>query len=175
MATIVPCSSALGRLSVYTTTAPAPVVVTFDYPTQTSSSNAVTWTANPQPLRTIGLATGLRLGQEVAAQFQPAFDASIYVTPFGDLPGAVEIDFLANRNCDESNEALDIIQQYLRMRLLPTEITSYPTFQIRHTPRQTITIGRSAFTGYITKLDFTAQTQDAISIGARLSMKAWPV
>jgi hypothetical protein len=175
MASIVPCSSALGRVSVYTTSAPAPVVVTFDYPTQLTSGGAISWTPNPQPLRTIGLATGLRLGQEVAAQFQPAFDATVYVTPFGDMPGIVEIDFLANKSCEESADGLDIIEHYLRMRLLPTEITTFPTLAVKHTPRQTITVGRSAFTGYVTKLDYTAQTQDAVSIGAKLTMRAWPV
>ena len=178
MSTIVPCGSTSGRLTVYKTSSPAPVIITFNYPVQRtdSASGAIWWENNPQQLRTIGISTGLRIGQQVAAQFQPAFDSTIYVTPFGDMPGVIEIDFIANRSCEESGEAIDIIEQYLRMRLLPDNITLYNgTVSIKHTPRQTVTVGRSAFTGYITKLDYTVQTQDAVSIGAKLSMTAWPV
>lgn len=162
MASVEPtCAGFAGRVTAFTSDAPAPVLITFQYGNQA-----------PQPIRTLGIATGLRVNQQVAAQFQLSLSDSIYVTPFGDAVGDIVLGFLANPRCAETEETLSILEHYVRMRLRPTQIAGATLI---YTPKQIVTVGRTSFAGYIVAVNYDAQAGSSVQISGSLIMKAWPV
>ena len=112
----------------------------------------------------LGVCTAVSVDQQIAAQFQNAFNATIYIIPFGDLPGNVVLSFIANKRCIESSNTYGVIKFYLNNRL-------YPTANLRPI---TISIGDCAFTGYLVGLSFKGMASNSILLQGQLIFKAWP-
>lgn len=185
MATVVGCAGGGGRLIAVGAQQAVPLVLSLSYaqeadtptivgagfggsdPFTTSFLNQNTSqnTGVREELIRLGVATSVQAQQSIAAQFQNALNDSIFVTPFGDLPGEVRIAFIANRKCNDfSDTSFDVIQHYLDRRLLPNK-NKLPA---------TVVVGSGAFRGYLIGLSIGANAQDTPIVQGTLVFKAWP-
>jgi hypothetical protein len=116
----------------------------------------------------LGVCTRVLADQRVLAQFQNTFDSFIYITPFGDAPGQVVIEFLIN-NCRpecggasiRSGMALDVYQR----RLLPN---------MQDNPIVTICIGNLPLRGCLTGMRVSGSVDGSPMIRAELMFTGWP-
>ena len=162
MATVTPdtCNSPIGRVVAVKTGAVAPLALTFD----------------GKPLQNMGLCTRLAVSQSVIAQFQNTFESYIYVVPFGDKPGDIAISFIINQDCDTTKSALNVVDYYIKNRLLPTvRRQTNGAWLVRKTAPITVAIGSLTLRGFVTALTLEAVTDGGVIVGATLRMTGWPV
>jgi hypothetical protein len=161
MATVTPssCASPLGRIVAVKTGSVAPISVTFD----------------GQPIKNMGLCTQLRVNQSVIAQFQSTLGNYIYITPFGDKPGDIEMSFIVNKECNASQEALNAIDFYIKRRLQPTlPVLIGSAIYYAQTAPIIIAIGSLALRSFVTGLSIDATTSQSVIVSATLRMTGWP-
>jgi hypothetical protein len=170
MALITGCSGANGRLIRVNAQVALPLTLSLSYPSTTGgTTEGVPGTqlnnSGQTVLSQIGVVTRLRASQEVAAQFQNALTDVIYITPFGDKPGTIELTFVANRSCDGSNGAgLGVIQHYLDRRLMP----------LANKRPATIIIGPGVFRSYLISMVIDAESSGVQLVQGTLVFRGWP-
>jgi hypothetical protein len=149
---------------------------------RTNRASPLTITFDGLTIEPLGLCTDIDVSQAVAAQFQNTFDDTIFVTPFGDGPGDINISFIMNPQCfgaGNYRNALDsddgAVQFYFKNRLLPTRIPAVVTQPIVfRTSPVIVAVGRATFKGYVVGLRIAGRSADFL-INVVLSLKAWPV
>ena len=162
MAVVTPntCGSPLGRMVAVRAPNAAPVSVTFDG-------------INPQSL---GLCTQLLIDQQVIAQFQNTFDDYIYITPFGDKPGAIVLSFIINKSCPETVAAFNAIDFYVQRRLRPSYLgVSNNTVVLFQSTPIIVAINSLTLRGFVTGLKVDASTAQWALVSAQLLMTGWPI
>jgi len=179
MAAVIGCPGGGGRLIAVESDTAVPITVALSYvanedptyidpgawispPTQSSGGSSIEYVE--ENLVRLGVMTNIRASQQIAAQFQNALSDIIYVTPFGDVPGEVQITFIANRKCDDQINSFNVIQHYLDRRLLPDK---------NKLPAR-ITIGSAVFTAYLVALNVDAVYSDIPIVRGTLGFRAWP-
>lgn len=150
MATVVSCTGGGGR------------VIGID----AQQAIPLTLSIGDDDLAELGVAVSVQAAQSIAAQFQNALNNSIFVTPFGDIPGEIRIGFIANRKCDKQNESgFNFIQYYLDRRLLPD----------RNRVATTVVVGSGAFRSFLTGMSLnTSAGQNVPIVEGTLIFKGWP-
>jgi hypothetical protein len=137
--------------------APAPLLLGF-----------AQWGQSPVQLQSLGVLTQFATTQQVAAQFQNTLGGLIFVTPFGDAPGAAELTFLANRKCRDSfvGAGVPLLKYYKDWRLQPQkEATKYPAI---------VAVGDVTFRAFITGMSLGAATSAESSIiQGKLQLTLW--
>ncbi len=115
-------------------------------------------------IQTTGIVTSLSVDGSVAAQFQPSLNRTVYLTPFGDNVGSLDINMILNSSCtDTAGDTPSLfLDSYEQSRLSP----SNPT------PANLI-IGRKAFTGYAIAFKLTASSENGHIIQGQLKFAAW--
>ncbi len=122
----------------------------------------------PVVLSQLGVALSVQASQTVRAQFQNALNDTIFVTPFGDAPGQVQVMFVANRLCNGSgaeSSGFGVLQHYFDRRLRPGT-SKAPAI---------VTIGPASFRAFLTGLVLSGSTQDTPVIQGALTFTAWPM
>ena len=114
-------------------------------------------------LVSVGVVLRVRVSQSVSAQFQAALSEVVYITPFGDDIGSIELTFAANRNCGAGPGAVAMISHYIEHRLLPT---------VRRAA--TVVIGDSAFRSYLIGMTLDSASEGTQLIQGTLMFKGWP-
>ena len=116
-------------------------------------------------LNQIGVVIAVQASMEIAAQLQNALNDIIYITPFGDKPGTIQITFLANRVCNGgTSSTLGVIEHYLQYRLLPDQNRSPAT----------IVIGGGAFRSFLFGMQLDAQSAGEQLVRGVLLFRGWP-
>lgn len=170
MTTIFACDETPGKLIKTTAKAVAPMSMTIEVQDRTSFVNTVT---NTERLTTLGLCTSVQIEQQVAAQFQNTFDNTIYVTPFGDLPGTASISFIINASAESMpGFSGTAITDYFKYRLQP----SYYSPALVRTPNIWLTVGGTnpvTLYGYLIGIQIRGSTGQSSIVEGTLSMKVW--
>ena len=160
MPTVIPCKQRIGKAIALKTEGAAPLSILF----------------GGVVLSDIGLATSLSISQNVSAQFQQTLEEHIYVTPFGDNPGKIVINFVNIEKCGEEGVEKDILRYYLDNRLRPVSVGNVlengGTMRVGPT---IISVGSNAFYGYIVGVDYQADTASDMVVRGALTLIAWPV
>lgn len=113
----------------------------------------------------IGVAVQVRANQQIAAQFQNALNNLIYVTPFGDKPGQIDISFISNRVCGDTwGSGYEVIQHYFDHRLMP-DANKAPA---------TVVVGSGTFSAYLVGLQFSAESSGMQLTRGTLTFRGWP-
>lgn len=153
------CSSREGTLIpvARSSNAPAPLLLGLTY-----------WDQSPVDLQQLGVLTQFAASQQVAAQFQPTLGGLIFITPFGDAPGAAELTFIANRKCGEQfgYSGENLLKHYRRWRLQPdSDETKYPAI---------VAIGDVTFRAFLTGMSFAGSANDRSQlIQGKLQLTLW--
>lgn len=172
MASLFSCSGTPGKLISLPPQTVAPMSITIDAQYRMPQTGVVFDFVH---LTTLGLCTNVDIQQSVAAQFQNTFDNTIYVTPFGDLPGTVTISFLINPSCSSTpGFSGSVINDYFVNRLQTSYYTAGPT--LHRSPNIWLTIGALnpvSLYGYIIGLQLRGTSASSIMIEGVLTMKAW--
>jgi hypothetical protein len=108
-----------------------------------------------------GVVTDLKVDQSVAAQFQSSLDRAIYVVPFGDNMGNMEVSMLLNRGCDNRERLDEFFRYYSDKRLGPKTLDPV-----------TVTIGAQAFRAYLVGMSVSVSANDFIYRGTA-TFAAW--
>jgi hypothetical protein len=160
MPTVIPCKQRIGKAIALKTEGAAPLSILF----------------GGVVLSDIGLATSMSISQNVSAQFQQTLEEHIYVTPFGDNPGKIVINFVNIEKCGEDGAEKDILRYYLDNRLRPVSIRNIldngGTMRVGPT---IVSVGSNAFYGYIVGVDYQADTASDTVVRGALTLIAWPV
>lgn len=160
MPTVIPCKQRVGKAIALKTEGAAPLSILFD----------------GVVLSDIGLVTSMTISQNISAQFQQTLSERIYVTPFGDNPGKIVMNFVNIEKCGEAAVEKDILRYYIEHRLRPASIGNIISNggSLRVGPI-IITVGSNAFYGYIVGVDFQADTASDTIVRGALTLIAWPV
>lgn len=178
--TTIMCSEARGRLIAISSKFSAPLSIALGTPRLGGGVAGIGTSINRvqfENMLNLGVATSITASQNVAAQFQNAFNDAIYVTPFGDTPGEVHLSFIINAKCNtndgnsahlntqpasDKKQTGQAIEYYLKNRLSPYR--SRPLV---------IVIGPMTLKGYLIGLQVPYQAQSFPIAQAVLSFKAW--
>jgi hypothetical protein len=160
MPTVIPCKQRIGKAIALKTEGAAPLSILF----------------NGAVLSDIGLATSMSISQNISAQFQQTLEEHIYVTPFGDNPGKIVINFVNVEKCGEEGVEKDILTYYLQHRLRPVSMSNIISSggAINVGP-VIVSVGANAFYGYIVGVDYQADTASDMVVRGALTLIAWPV
>lgn len=114
-----------------------------------------------------GIAVNVTMRQSIIAQFLPAFNNAIYVTPFGDAPGDMTVTYVINPLCESSTKGkYTFLDTYLKNRLLPSTPSAKRIL--------TFTIGSATFNGSLIDMTANFQTQGMFMAQGTLTFKLWP-
>lgn len=115
-----------------------------------------------------GVVTGLNVEQGVAAQFQPSLDGAVYVTPFGDKMGTMQVSLLLNEMAlcgSGAARGFDaFMAAYSRNRLSPSNAA----------PLELI-VGASMFIGFAVGFQINGASDNGHVIRGTLQFAAWLV
>ncbi len=111
-----------------------------------------------------GIVTSLSIDGSVAAQFQPSLNGAVYVTPFGDNIGSMDVNMILNSSCEDSDgdTPSKFLDNYAQNRLNPSNPTP-----------ANLVIGRKAFTGYAIGFRLLANSENGHIIQGQLKFAAW--
>ena len=125
----------------------------------------------------IGVTIGVQAQQQVQAQIQPAIGGTVFVTPFGDAPGVVQIAFIANKECEDefAGQGISVIQHYFNRRAIPRQAGGVPIGPAAGGLPAIIVIGNNTFRAFLTGLQLSASTSDTPLIQGSLIFTAWPL
>lgn len=112
----------------------------------------------------LGIATSVRVRQNVLAQFQNTLSNSVYVVPFGDGVGDLQVTFLANPQCGATNNSSlsNIWNHYKTNRLQP-----------KQTRPARLSVGPVTLTGHLIGFVIDAQGSSTGMVQGTLVFKAW--
>jgi hypothetical protein len=116
-----------------------------------------------------GIATGLRVSQQVSAQFQVTLDKSLFVIPFGDDAGQMSMTVVHGMECRSSGTGVtDGVQSALQW------YKKYK-FQRDNMAPVTVGVGSSVFKGYVINFAIDAQAAEGGMVRGQLNLVAWNV
>lgn len=169
MATVTGCSGVNGRIIEVNAQLAVPLSIGLSYGGSVGQSSAaggfVSSNSQSGLLNQVGVVTAIQASMEIAAQVQNALNDIIYITPFGDKPGTIQITFLANRVCNrDTANTLGVIDHYLQYRLLPDQNRSPAT----------IVIGGGSFRSFLFGMQVDAQSAGEQLVRGVLLFRGWP-
>lgn len=171
MSSLFSCSGVPGKIIATSSATAAPMAMTIDAQFRIPGSGTVFETDG---LTTLGLCTNLDLQQSVSAQFQNTFNNTIYVTPFGDLPGTAAVSFIINPSCaSPTGLSGTVINDYFTYRLQPSY---YNGATLVRSPNIWLSIGAErpiTLYGYLIGLNLRGSSSQSIMIQGTLFMKVW--
>lgn len=114
-----------------------------------------------------GVMTRLDVDQSVAYQAQPSLDRAVYVIPFGDNVGQMQIGLILNSSCGEDAGSADrgvdqFISYYEEKRLSPTNPV----------PGQ-LTVGKKTFLGYAVGFKLALASESGYLAQGTLQFISW--
>jgi hypothetical protein len=115
-----------------------------------------------------GIATGIQVAQQVAAQFQVTLDESLFVVPFGDDAGQMSMTVVHGMECKGSDTVIDGVQAALQW---------YKKYKFQRSNMNPVTIGvgSSVFKGYVINFKIDAQAAEGGMVRGQLNLVAWNV
>lgn len=162
MSTISPCSGVNGRLIEVQAQMALPLTLGLSYGEFDQGTLDVI--QQSVQLQQIGVVTKVQVSQEIAAQFQNTLNDSIFITPFGDKPGQINLTFVANRKCNGTAQTTDVIQHYLDRRLQPGA-NLLPAL---------VVIGSGTFRSYLVGMQLAADASGVQLVQGTLVFRGWP-
>lgn len=111
-----------------------------------------------------GVVTSLSVDGSVAAQFQPSLNRTVYLTPFGDNIGSMDVNMVLNSSCTDSegDTPSKFLDNYEQSRLSPS-----------NPQPANLIIGRKAFTGYAIGFKLSGSSDNGHIIQGQLRFAAW--
>lgn len=171
MASIFTSSETPGKIITTTAKSVAPLTLVIETQYRTPGTNVVFKTEH---LSTLGLCTGLDIQQSVAAQFQNTFENTIYVTPFGDLPGTASVSFILNATkASVPGVSGTAISDFFRYRLQPSYYVSSTLYR---SPNIMLSVGGVdpiKLYGYLIGMQLKGSTGGSLLVEGVLHMKVW--